>query len=51
MLNHLGEKEAAGSIENAVAYTCTQIKSLSAGKMGYTTSEVGDMVASYITGS
>ncbi len=49
MLDHLGEKEAAGSIESAVAYTCTQIKSLSAGKMGYTTSEVGDMVAGHIT--
>ncbi len=49
MLNHLGENEAAKSIEKAVAYTCTKIKSLSAGKMGYSTSEVGDMAAGYIT--
>jgi 3-isopropylmalate dehydrogenase len=48
MLNHLGEKEAAKSIEEAVAYTCTQLKSLSAGKMGFSTTEVGDMVAGYI---
>ena len=48
MLDHLGEKEAAKSIEEAVAYTCTQLKSLSAGKMGFSTTEVGDMVAGYI---
>lgn len=48
MLKHLGEKEAARSIEDAVSYVCTRIKSLSAGKMGYTTSEVGDMVCEYI---
>jgi len=48
MLDHLGEKEAAKSIEKAVAYTCTQLKSLGAGKMGYSTTEVGDMVAGYI---
>ncbi|MBC7334069.1 MAG: 3-isopropylmalate dehydrogenase, partial [Actinobacteria bacterium] len=48
MLKHLGEKEAAKSIEDAVSYVCTRLKSLSAGKMGYTTSEVGDMVCEYI---
>jgi len=50
MLDHLGEKEAAKSIEAAVAYTCTKLKSLSAGKMGYSTTEVGDLVADYISG-
>ena len=49
MLDHLGEKEAANSIEEAVANACTKIKSLSAGKMGYSTSELGDMVVDYIT--
>jgi len=49
MLKHLGEKEAAKSIEDAVSYVCTQIKSLSAGKMDYSTTEVGDMVAEYIS--
>ena len=48
MLNHLGEKEAAKSIEKAVAYACMKLKSLSAGKMGYTTTEVGDMIAEHI---
>ena len=46
MLDHLGEKEAANAIEKSVAYlTENKIKSLSAGKMGYSTTEVGDMVA------
>ncbi len=46
MLKHLGEVDAAKSIEKAVAYVCTKVKSLSAGKMGYGTSQIGDLVAS-----
>jgi len=46
MLETLGEREAALAVENAVKeITATKIKSLSAGKMGYSTSEIGDMVA------
>jgi 3-isopropylmalate dehydrogenase len=46
MLETLGELEAARAVENAVKdITANKIKSLSAGKMGYSTSEVGDMVA------
>jgi 3-isopropylmalate dehydrogenase len=46
MLETLGELEASRAIENAVRdVTATRIKSLSAGKMGYSTSEVGDLVA------
>jgi 3-isopropylmalate dehydrogenase len=46
MLETLGEDRAAQAIENAVKdVTATKIKSLSAGKMGYSTSEVGDLVA------
>lgn len=45
MLEELGEFEAAKSIQKAVSYTCTQVKSLSAGKMGYSTTQIGDMVA------
>jgi 3-isopropylmalate dehydrogenase len=46
MLDFLGESEAAAAVEEAVAdVTGSQIKSLQAGQMGYTTSEVGDMVA------
>ena len=45
MLDYLGEHEAAKAIENSVAF-CTEhkLKSLSAGKMGYSTSGVGDLV-------
>ncbi len=46
MLDHLGEKEAARAMEQAVMAVCSgKIKSLSAGRMGYSTSEVGDQVA------
>ncbi len=49
MLDTLGETEAAKAIENAVKeITATKIKALGAGKMGYTTTEVGDMVADLI---
>jgi 3-isopropylmalate dehydrogenase len=45
MLEELGEAEAGKAIQNAVSLTCTKLKSLSAGKMGYSTTEVGDLVA------
>jgi len=45
MLATLGEDDAAQSVENAVMdVTATKIESLSAGKMGYSTTEVGDLV-------
>jgi len=45
MLDTLGEYKAAEAIERAVTVvTGTKIKSLAAGKMGYSTSEVGDLV-------
>ncbi|MCM8819878.1 MAG: 3-isopropylmalate dehydrogenase [Candidatus Omnitrophica bacterium] len=50
MLEHLGEKEAAVSVEKAVISVVNKnLKSLAAGKMGYTTSEVGDLVVSNLT--
>jgi 3-isopropylmalate dehydrogenase len=46
MLDFLGETKAAKAIETAVIkVTREKIKSLAAGKMGYSTSEVGDLVA------
>ena len=46
MLAHLGEDAAAERVENAIIHVITQkLKSLNAGKMGYSTSEVGDLVA------
>jgi 3-isopropylmalate dehydrogenase len=49
MLDYLGEKRAAKLIENTVIRVLTRhLKSLEAGKMGYTTSEVGDLVVRYL---
>jgi 3-isopropylmalate dehydrogenase len=46
MLDFLGETQAAQAIENSVIRVVREkIKSLAAGKMGHTTSEVGDLVA------
>ena len=46
MLDYLGEKEAAAAIEKAMAFvTGNKLKSMAAGKMGYSTTEVGDLVA------
>jgi len=45
MLENLGEKKAADMIENAVIKIVNEkLKSLAAGKMGYSTQEVGDLV-------
>ncbi len=49
LLEYVGEKDAADTLEKAVMKaTAEKIKSLSAGKMGYSTSEVGDMVATFV---
>jgi 3-isopropylmalate dehydrogenase len=46
MLEHLGETEAANAIEQAVMdVTGNKLKSMQAGRMGYSTTEVGDLVA------
>ena len=44
LLENIGEVEAGKAIEASVMKVTTQLKSLSAGKMGYSTSEVGDLV-------
>jgi 3-isopropylmalate dehydrogenase len=50
MLETLGEDKAAIKVEDAVKFvTAKKIKSLQAGKMGYSTSEVGDLVAEKVT--
>jgi 3-isopropylmalate dehydrogenase len=50
MAAELGETEAAERMERAVikALTSGKIKSMSAGQMGMSTSEVGDLVAGYV---
>ncbi|MCQ9208202.1 MAG: 3-isopropylmalate dehydrogenase, partial [Omnitrophica bacterium] len=46
MLRQLGEDKAGQMVENSVIYvTSKKLNSLSAGKMGYSTTEVGDLVA------
>jgi 3-isopropylmalate dehydrogenase len=49
MLEQLGEDKAAEAIEKAIMKAVkNDIKSLSAGKMGYGTREVGDLIVSYL---
>jgi len=50
MLEHLGEENAGKAIEQAaMKVTAKHLKSLAAGKMGLSTTEVGDLVAKYVT--
>jgi 3-isopropylmalate dehydrogenase len=50
MLEHLGEEKSGKEIEQAVMnVTEKHLKSLAAGHMGLTTTEVGDLVAKYVT--
>ena len=46
MLETLGEEKAAQKVDDAVKYaTGEKLESMQAGKMGYSTSEVGDLIA------
>ena len=45
LLEQLGEQEAAQRVERGIVHALSKLKSLAAGKMGYSTSEVGDLVA------
>jgi len=49
LLNEIGQPNAARKIEQAVMKTTQKMKSQSAGKMGYSTTEVGDLVAKTVT--
>ena len=50
MLEHLGEVKSGKEIEQAVmTVTEKHLKSLAAGRMGLSTTEVGDLVAKYVT--
>jgi 3-isopropylmalate dehydrogenase len=50
MLATLGEEKAADKIEQTVMYlTGNKLKSMQAGKMGYSTAEVGDLVVDKLT--
>jgi 3-isopropylmalate dehydrogenase len=45
MLQVLGEDRAADSLERSVVTTISKLESMNAGHTGYSTSEIGDMVA------
>ncbi|MBL7156976.1 MAG: 3-isopropylmalate dehydrogenase [Candidatus Omnitrophica bacterium] len=48
LLDEIGEEKASKMIENSVMKVTTKLKSLAAGKMGYSTTEVGDLVVKYL---
>lgn len=49
MIEHLGEDKAARAIEESVkTVTGTKLKSMAAGRMGYSTTQVGDLVADLV---
>ena len=50
LLEHLGEEKAAKRLEGAIRQIVRKdLKSLSAGQMGYSTTEVGDLVVRYVS--
>jgi 3-isopropylmalate dehydrogenase len=51
MLRELGEMEAAAVIEGAVAETAGSLPSLRAGEMGTTTTDLGDRIATLVSGN
>lgn len=48
MIEELGEMEAGAAIQKAVSEATQKLDSLAAGRMGYSTTEVGDMIADMI---
>ena len=44
LLQNSGQKKAGDRVENAIKQVTPRLESLSAGRMGYSTSEVGDLV-------
>jgi 3-isopropylmalate dehydrogenase len=44
LLEQLGEREAARRVEAGIVHALSKLNSLAAGKMGYSTSEVGELV-------
>ena len=44
MLRHLGERDAADRVEAGVSFAVSKMHSMRAAEMGFSTSEVGDLV-------
>ena len=50
MLEFLGESEAGAAVEAAIAdVTANKLKSLAVGKTGFSTTEIGDLVAERVS--
>jgi len=51
LLDTLGERTAAKAVEDAVMWTtANKVRNLAAGQMGFSTTEVGDLVATRVAG-
>ena len=48
LLDEIGEEKAAQMVENSVMKITTKLKSMAAGRMGYSTTEVGDLVVKHL---
>jgi 3-isopropylmalate dehydrogenase len=48
LLDNLGEAKAAAAVEEAIKKVCLKMPSQAAGKMGMTTTQVGDAVAAAV---
>jgi 3-isopropylmalate dehydrogenase len=49
LFREIGEEAAAAAIENSIRMVVTtKLKDLAAGKMGYSTTEVGDLVVKHL---
>jgi 3-isopropylmalate dehydrogenase len=44
LLENLGERDATTRVDAGIRFACSKLHSMRAGEMGYTTSEVGDLV-------
>jgi 3-isopropylmalate dehydrogenase len=45
LLDHLGERDAARRVQDGIRLAVSKLRSMRAGEMGYSTAEVGDLVA------
>jgi 3-isopropylmalate dehydrogenase len=50
LLSELGENEAARRVDAGIRFACSKLHSMRAGEMGYSTSEVGDLVMEGVPG-
>jgi len=48
MLEQIGQRKAAAAVEKSVMSVIAKMKSMAAGKMGFGTSQIGDMVSELV---